>query len=69
MNNSYANGDDGTPRLVVNEHVNMGLAVDVDKGDGQRTLVVPVLRGPSRSTSPGSSPPTRRSSARCAPTS
>ena len=26
------------------EHVNMGLAVDVDKGDGTRTLVVPVLR-------------------------
>ena len=27
-----------------NEHVNMGLAVDVDKADGSRTLVVPVLR-------------------------
>ena len=44
MNNAFVSGEDGTPRLVVNEHVNMGLAVDVDKGDGQRTLVVPVLR-------------------------
>ena len=31
-------------RLVRNEHVNMGLAVDVSKADGSRTLVVPVLR-------------------------
>ena len=44
MNNSYAAGSDGKPRIVRNSHVNMGLAVDVDKGDGQRTLVVPVLR-------------------------
>ena len=44
MNNTFAEGPDGKPRLVRNEHVNMGLAVDVDKGDGQRTLVVPVLR-------------------------
>jgi 2-oxoglutarate dehydrogenase E1 component len=44
MNNSYALGADGKPRLVRNEHVNMGLAVDVAKADGSRTLVVPVLR-------------------------
>jgi multifunctional 2-oxoglutarate metabolism enzyme len=44
MNNTFAEGADGKPRIVRNEHVNMGLAVDVDKGDGQRTLVVPVLR-------------------------
>jgi multifunctional 2-oxoglutarate metabolism enzyme len=44
MNNTFAEGADGKPRLVRNEHINMGLAVDVDKGDGTRTLVVPVLR-------------------------
>src|SRR5687767_7453236 len=44
MARSTADGGDGKPRLVRHEHVNMGLAVDVDKGDGTRTLVVPVLR-------------------------
>jgi multifunctional 2-oxoglutarate metabolism enzyme len=44
MNNTYVLDDAGQARLVVNEHVNLGLAVDVDKGDGTRTLVVPVLR-------------------------
>ena len=44
MRNGYVEGSDGKPRLVRNEHVNMGLAVDVDKGDGTRTLVVPVLK-------------------------
>jgi len=44
MKNTFTTGSDGKPRLVRNEHVNMGLAVDVDKGDGTRTLVVPVLR-------------------------
>jgi 2-oxoglutarate dehydrogenase E1 component len=44
MNNTYVEGSDGKPRLVRNEHVNMGLAVDVSKADGSRTLVVPVLR-------------------------
>jgi multifunctional 2-oxoglutarate metabolism enzyme len=44
LNNRYVEGADGKPRLVRNEHVNMGLAVDIDKGNGQRTLVVPVLR-------------------------
>jgi multifunctional 2-oxoglutarate metabolism enzyme len=44
MNNSFVEGADGKPRIVRNEHVNMGLAVDVAKADGSRTLVVPVLR-------------------------
>ena len=43
MKNTYVEGADGKPRLVQNEHVNMGLAVDVEKAGG-RTLVVPVLR-------------------------
>ena len=44
MNNTYAVDSDGKPRLLRNEHINMGLAVDVGKADGSRTLVVPVLR-------------------------
>ena len=44
MGNSYVAGADGKPRVIHNPAVNMGLAVDVDKGDGTRTLVVPVLR-------------------------
>ena len=45
MNNSFVEGHDGKPRIVRSPHVNLGLAVDVSKSDGQRTLVVPVLRG------------------------
>ena len=44
MKNSYAVGDDGNPRLIVHDHVHMSLAVDVQKKDGSRTLLVPVLR-------------------------
>jgi multifunctional 2-oxoglutarate metabolism enzyme len=44
MANTYVEGADGKPRIVRNEHINMGLAVDVAKSDGSRTLVVPVLR-------------------------
>ncbi len=44
MNNTFATDGDGKPRIVRNTTVNMGLAVDVPKSDGSRTLVVPVLR-------------------------
>ncbi|MEN9804048.1 MAG: putative 2-oxoglutarate dehydrogenase component [Actinomycetota bacterium] len=44
MNSSYVEGSDGKPRVIRHEHVNIGLAVDVAKSDGSRTLVVPVLR-------------------------
>ncbi|HET9666146.1 MAG TPA: 2-oxo acid dehydrogenase subunit E2, partial [Desertimonas sp.] len=47
MRNSYITGADGKGRLVVNDTVNMGLAVDVDKGDGTRSLVVPVVKNAS----------------------
>ena len=47
MRNSFTTGDDGKPRLVVNDTVNLGLAVDVDKGDGTRSLVVPVVKDAS----------------------
>jgi multifunctional 2-oxoglutarate metabolism enzyme len=44
MGNGYLEGPDGKPRLVRHDRVNMGLAVDVDKGDGTRALIVPVLK-------------------------
>ena len=44
MKNAYVLGEDGKPRLIVNDHVNMSLAVDVEKKDGSRTLLVPVMR-------------------------
>jgi 2-oxoglutarate dehydrogenase E1 component len=44
MNSTYVAGDDGKPRVIRHEHVGMGLAVDVEKSDGSRTLLVPVIR-------------------------
>src|SRR5687767_3540924 len=44
MNNSYVEGPDGKPRVLRNEHVNLGLAVDLEKSDGSRTLLVPVIK-------------------------
>ena len=44
MRNGFVEGTDGKPHLIKATTVNMGLAVDVDKGDGTRSLVVPVLR-------------------------
>jgi multifunctional 2-oxoglutarate metabolism enzyme len=44
MNHSFVEGADGKPRIVRKTEVNMGLAVDVAKPDGSRSLVVPVLR-------------------------
>src|SRR3954454_4835394 len=44
MKNGFVEDAAGKPRLVRHDRVNMGLAVDVDKGDGTRTLVVPVLK-------------------------
>src|SRR3954470_15349097 len=37
--------EDGTPVVVRHEHVNLGLAVDVAKSDGSRTLLVPNIKG------------------------
>jgi 2-oxoglutarate dehydrogenase E1 component len=44
MNAAYAEGPDGAPRLVRHEHVGLGLAVDLEKADGSRSLVVPCIR-------------------------
>ena len=44
MKHVFSVDDQGKPQIQKFTHVNMGLAVDVDKGNGQRSLVVPVLR-------------------------
>ena len=44
MNSSYLEGPDGKPRVVRNERVGLGLAVDLEKSDGSRTLLVPVIK-------------------------
>ncbi len=44
MNNSYLEGPDGKPRLVRHDSIGLGLAVDVEKSDGSRTLLVPVIK-------------------------
>ncbi|MCW6010237.1 multifunctional oxoglutarate decarboxylase/oxoglutarate dehydrogenase thiamine pyrophosphate-binding subunit/dihydrolipoyllysine-residue succinyltransferase subunit [Micromonospora sp. CPCC 205371] len=44
MNNSYAEVD-GKPAMVEPEHVNLGIAIDLAKPDGSRTLVVPSIKG------------------------
>ncbi len=35
---------DGKPHKLVRETVNLGLAVDVERKDGSRSLLVPVVR-------------------------
>jgi 2-oxoglutarate dehydrogenase E1 component len=44
MNAAYVDGPDGKPRILRHEHIGMGLAVDVEKANGSRTLLVPVIR-------------------------
>ncbi len=45
LNNSYKTDDDGKPLLVRNPHINLGLAVDQQRSDGSRSLIVPVIKG------------------------
>ena len=44
MNSTYVEDADGKPRVVRHEHVSLGIAVDLEKSDGSRTLLVPVVR-------------------------
>lgn len=44
LNNTYMNDEDGKPRLIRNEHINLGIAVDQQKPDGSRSLIVPVIK-------------------------
>ncbi|MPZ52770.1 MAG: multifunctional oxoglutarate decarboxylase/oxoglutarate dehydrogenase thiamine pyrophosphate-binding subunit/dihydrolipoyllysine-residue succinyltransferase subunit [Acidimicrobiia bacterium] len=43
MSVSYTTVDD-KPHIVRHEHVNFGLAIDIDRGDGQRVLLVPNIK-------------------------
>jgi 2-oxoglutarate dehydrogenase E1 component len=44
MNASYKEDAEGKPRVVRHEHVGLGIAVDMEKSDGSRTLLVPVVK-------------------------
>jgi 2-oxoglutarate decarboxylase len=46
LNSSFAEPSEGkNPAVVRPEHVNLGLAVDLERPDGTRSLVVPVIKG------------------------
>ena len=47
MTNAYAEAD-GKPQRVVPEGVSLGLAVDVERKDGTRSLIVPVIHQADR---------------------
>ena len=44
MNATFVEDADGKPRVVRHEHIGLGIAVDMEKSDGSRTLLVPVIR-------------------------
>ena len=44
LNNTYTTDSKDKPRLVRNQRVNLGIAVDQQKEDGTRTLIVPVIK-------------------------
>ena len=44
MRNTYTADANGSPQIVRNAHVGLGIAVDVKKSDGSRSLVVPCIK-------------------------
>jgi len=44
MNNGFVEGDEGKPHIVRRENVGLGIAIDLPKDDGSRSLVVPVIK-------------------------
>jgi 2-oxoglutarate dehydrogenase E1 component len=44
MNSSFTTDAEGKPYVVRNETVGLGLAVDVEKNDGSRSLLVPCIK-------------------------
>ena len=44
MNSTYVEDADGKPRIERHTEIGLGVAVDVQKSDGTRTLLVPTLR-------------------------
>ncbi len=45
LNNTYQVDEDGKPVLVRNPGINVGIAVDQQRDDGSRSLIVPVIKG------------------------
>ncbi|KNX36593.1 multifunctional oxoglutarate decarboxylase/oxoglutarate dehydrogenase thiamine pyrophosphate-binding subunit/dihydrolipoyllysine-residue succinyltransferase subunit [Luteipulveratus halotolerans] len=45
MNYALGTDDKGKPQLLKPGHINFGLAIDLQKDDGSRTLVVPSIKG------------------------
>lgn len=50
MNVGYGTDEKGTPTLITHENLNLGLAVDIQKPDGSRTLMVPNIRNANHMT-------------------
>jgi len=44
MSSTFLTDDAGKPRVVRHEHIGLGIAVDLEKPDGSRSLLVPVIR-------------------------
>ena len=44
MNNGYVEGPDGKPHLLRRPSVSLGVAIDVEKSDGSRSLLVPAIK-------------------------
>ncbi|MCX7620122.1 MAG: multifunctional oxoglutarate decarboxylase/oxoglutarate dehydrogenase thiamine pyrophosphate-binding subunit/dihydrolipoyllysine-residue succinyltransferase subunit [Acidimicrobiales bacterium] len=44
MNSTFSTDENGNPVVLRHEHIGLGLAVDVEKSDGSRTLLVPVIK-------------------------
>lgn len=45
MTSTYLEGEDGRPRVVHHDEVGLGIAVDKERADGTRSLLVPCIRG------------------------
>ena len=44
MNNTFATDAQGKPRIVRSDHIGLGIAVDIARSDGTRSLMVPCIR-------------------------
>ncbi len=44
MNNGFIEGDDGKPNVIRRENVGLGIAIDIEKSDGSRSLMVPAIK-------------------------
>jgi len=44
MNSSYHQGDDGKPRVIRHDELGLGIAIDVKKSSGARSLMVPAIK-------------------------